>query len=143
MKQLLVLVLAGIACLSATAQADSLVQFTIQSKKVKDHVYEVSAKAEIKEGWHLYGINKAVEGLDPLQFSFTDEAVQLEGSIRFDHAPVQIKDPIFSTNTHVYTGTVVASQQFTIRGAVPAKLKGVLHANLGREGEFIQKDQAF
>jgi len=143
MKQLLVLVLAGIACLSATAQADSLVQFTIQSKKVKDHVYEVSAKAEIKEGWHLYGINKAVEGLDPLQFSFTDEAAQLDGSIRFDHAPVQIKDPIFSTNANVYTGTVVASQQFTIKGAVPAKLKGVLNANLGREGEFIQKDQAF
>lgn len=93
MKRILVLVLAGMACLSATAQADSLVQFTILSTKVKDHVYAVTAKAVIKDGWHLYGINKAVEGLDPLKFSFTDEAVQLEGSISFDHAPVQIKDP--------------------------------------------------
>lgn len=130
-------------CVFVMAQADSLVQFSVIAKKVKDNIYEVAATANIKAGWHLYGINKSVDGLEPLKFSFAYENIKLQNEINFNHAPAIINDAVFSTKTNVFIGSVIAKQQISINGTIPAKLNGVIAANLGRAGEFQQVEQKF
>jgi len=125
------------------AQADSLVQFSVAAKKVKDNIYEITATANIKAGWHLYGINKSVEGLEPLKFLFDYENVKLLGEINFNHTATTISDAVFSTKTNVFTGTLIAKQQIVISGIIPAKLKVLIDANLGRDAEFLQSEQKF
>jgi len=143
MKKLLVLFFALTGCLFVMAQADSLVQFSVAAKKVKDNIYEITATANIKAGWHLYGINKSVEGLEPLKFLFDYENVKLLGEINFNHTATTISDAVFSTKTNVFTGTLIAKQQIVISGIIPAKLKVLIDANLGRDAEFLQSEQKF
>ena len=77
------------------AQTDSLVTFSVQSKKINDGLYELKVIGKIKQGWHLYGINPAVKDLETVKFSFEYENAQAVAAPIFDHAPEIINDDIF------------------------------------------------
>ena len=124
------------------AQADSLVKFTVQLKKVQEGVYELKAVGKIKQGWHLYGSNPTVDGLETVRFSFEYENAQSIGAPVFDRTPEIINDAIFK-KVNVFTGDITVIQQVKIKGIVPANLKGTISASLGKNDEFQQSEQLF
>lgn len=124
------------------AQTDSLVTFSVQSKKINDGLYELKVIGKIKQGWHLYGINPAVKDLETVKFSFEYENAQAVAAPIFDHAPEIINDDIFK-KVNVFTNSVTVTQKIKIKGIVPASLKGIISSSLGKGNEFQQAEQPF
>jgi len=124
------------------AQTDSLVSFSVQSKKIKDGLYELKAVGKIKEGWHLYGNNPSVKELETIKFSFEYENAELVNAPVFDHPAEMINDAIFK-KVNVFRDSVTVTQQVKIKGIVPANLKGAINASLGKDTEFEPSEQPF
>lgn len=128
----------GLLC----AQTDSLLHWQIQARPVSKSVYELIATTGIPAGWHVYGNNPRAEGLDQVTLVPSYENAKPDGPIRYDRKPLSVKDALFG-RVDVFTGTITVTQQINIHGFIPARLKGVIRANLAREGEFIASEQAF
>lgn len=126
----------------AFAQTDSLIKFTIQSKKIQEGIYEIKAVGKIKLGWHLYGINPAVKDLESLKFSFNYENVKAIQAPIFDRIPEIINDPIFK-KVNIFTGNISVIQNVKIDGIIPAKIKATISASVGKSDEFQQSEQTF
>lgn len=126
----------------AFAQTDSLVIFSVQSKRINDSVYEIKAVGKIKEGWHLYGVNPAVQDLESVKFSFGYENAKEINAPSFDRSPEIINDAIFK-KVNAFTNTVSVTQQIKIKGFIPATLKGTINSSLGKNDEFQQASQPF
>lgn len=143
MKQFFLFFLLILTVFTALSQNDSLLQTTINAKKIGNNEYELSAGISIAAGWHLYGSNKDIDGLEPIQFVPNFENAKLSGNIIFDKPAVVISDIIFNKKTTVYTGVIHVKQKIIISGEVPAILKGSITANVGKQQEFQQIEKKF
>ncbi len=144
MKKISFLCIAVLLSVLVSAQTDSLLQWQVQSKKISNGLYELTAKTTIPAGWHLYGSNPLVEGLEQPKFIPGYEKAQLPNTIVYDKAPQSISDPVFpSQKVAVFTGSLEIKQQVKIDGFIPATLKGVIAANLGKQDEFHPAEQLF
>ena len=143
MKQFFLFFLLTLIVFTAFSQNDSLLQTTINAKKIGNNEYELSAGISIAAGWHLYGSNKEIDGLEPIQFIPNYENAKLSGNIIFDKPGVVISDVIFNKKTTVYTGVIRIKQKIIISGEVPAILKGSITANMGKQQEFQQIEKKF
>ncbi|MCA6453487.1 MAG: thioredoxin family protein [Chitinophagaceae bacterium] len=142
MKQLSLLFLAVLVSVLVFGQTDSLLHWQTRSRKVSDGVYELVARTSIPKGWHVYGTNPKVEGLDPVKFVPAYENAVLQDQIAYGSKPVSIEDPLFS-KVDVFTGQLEIRQQVKISGFVPAMLKGTINASLAKADEFIVSEQPF
>lgn len=142
MKQLSLLFLAVFVSVLVFGQTDSLLHWQTQSRRISDGVYELVARTSIPKGWHVYGTNPKVEGLDPVKFAPAYESAVLQGQIGYGSKPVSIEDPLFS-KVDVFTGQLEIRQQVKISGFVPAMLKGTINASLAKADEFIVSEQPF
>jgi thiol:disulfide interchange protein DsbD len=123
--------------LSVMAQNSGQVSWNFSSKKIADKVYQLTAKGKLKDGWHLYGANNKIEGLEPLHFSFTDSSIGNGGNIIVNGNAKKIKDALLDAEAEVYEGSVEINQQIKFTGDVPAKLKAILMYNIAKGDEFI------
>jgi thiol:disulfide interchange protein DsbD len=142
MKRLSIVCVALLACIFLPAQNDSLLQWQVQSKKTGTGLYQLTAKTTIPQGWHVYGSNPSVEGLESVKFVPAYENAELLGQVSFDRSPQNFNDPLFN-KVNIYTSTLEIKQQVKINGFIPATLKGTLNASLGKAGEFITSEQPF
>jgi len=143
MKQFFLFFLLILTVFTALSQNDSLLQTTINAKKIGNNEYELSAGISIAAGWHLYGSNKDIDGLESIQFVPNYENAKLSGNIIFDKPAVVISDIIFNKKTTVYTGLIHVKQKIIISGKVLAILKGSITANVGKQQEFQQIEKKF
>ena len=143
MKKFLLLVVAALFNqILLYAQKDSLIHFDVQTKRLSDTVYELRAKAMIQPGWHLYGFNPAVEGLETVNFSFDYEKVRPQGNAVFVQKPKVIQDVLFK-KVNVFTDSVTVIQKISIGAVIPASLKGKISSSLGKGDAFEQSEEAF
>ncbi len=144
MKKFTLSVIAFLICLLVTAQTDSLLRWQVQVKRTAKGEYELNARTKIPNGWHLYGNNPKVEGLEQPKFLPNYEKALPFEQLLFDKAPTSIKDPLFDNATvEVFTGILQVKQKIKINDFIPEKLKGVLTANLGKSDEFFAAEQVF
>lgn len=136
---LLAICLAG--PLSLTAQDST--KWSVAARKLDTAVYEITASAVVPEGWHLYGINPNVDGLDPASFVFDYENVVAEGTIKYIGNARQVQDAIFGAAVEVYQGNVQLVQRVRINGAVPATLTGRINHYLANGQEFLANEPPF
>lgn len=125
------------------AQEDDPLQWKVSSRLVDSNTYEVVARGTIPQGWHLYGLNPSVEGLDPVSFAFDYENIRKQGNVVYSGRSAEINDEIFSAKVQVYTGEVEVKQTITITGAIPPVLTGKIQYFLGKELEFLSKELSF
>ncbi len=143
MKKLYLLSIALLSVFFLFAQTQVSLKWTSQSKKIGEGLYELTSSVTIPAGWHLYGKNASIEGLENVQFVPVYENAKLQGEIGFNGAPQTIQDPIFEKKVNVFTGAVEIVQQIKINGFIPADLKGTIVAYLGKTGEFIRSEEPF
>jgi thiol:disulfide interchange protein DsbD len=142
MKKLSALCLALILCFCLNAQGDSLLHWQTQARKIGEGLYELTSRTTIPAGWHVYGNNPSIEGLENIRFTPAYEKALMQGSISFARQPASITDPLFG-KANVYTEQVEVKQQVKIDGFVPAELKGTITAYVARADEFITSEQPF
>jgi len=67
----------------------------------------LDVKADIQDGWHVYGMNQAPEGPTPLHIAVDDnDIVQSAGAI-FGTKSIKQRDASFGLDTETYTGSFV------------------------------------
>ena len=122
------------------AQPD--VQWQFSSTRISVGKYEIKAEAVVPDGWHIYGINKGVEGLDPATFHFDFENVKPDGEVVYSPSPKAFNDTLFG-KVLVHTGKISFTQNVSISQTIPSVLKGNLTIYSGRADEFYPIEKTF
>jgi cytochrome c biogenesis protein CcdA/thioredoxin-related protein len=143
MKKIFLLSIAILSCCFLFAQDDTLLHWQTSAKKIGQGVYEISASANIPEGWQVYGSNPSIEGIENIRIVPAYEKALMQAQPSYDRAARSVTDAVFQKKANVYTGTVSFHQQVKIDGFVPAVLKGTIAAYLSKTGEFISSEQPF
>ena len=123
MKKYFLSVIFLLTAIVSFSQADSLLKWHVTAQKIADKAYALKATAVVPEGWHLYGANPSVEGIESVQFAYDYENTQNTQPAIFSGNLQQVTDPIFDNKqTNIYTGDVTITQQVKITGVVPMTL---------------------
>ncbi len=126
------------------AQSGNTVNWSVTSTRISTNKYEFKATGNIPTGWHLYGINTGIDGLDPVKFTFDYPNAKPSGLVTFSKTAEVIVDPLFENKRiNVYSGAIDVTQVVVIDSLVPATLKVSVSANIGKAGEFIPLDSSF
>ncbi|NCI47291.1 protein-disulfide reductase DsbD family protein [Sediminibacterium soli] len=142
MKKLSAILIALFSFLFLTAQGDSLLHWETQARKIGDGLYELRARTAIPAGWHVYGSNPSIEGLENIKLVPAYENALMQGTLSFDRQPKNMADPVFG-KANVFTENIEVIQQVKISGFVPQTLKGTITAYIGRADEFLTSEQSF
>ncbi len=134
----------AICSLALRTYGQPAIQWVVDSKKVGASKYDVTVKGTLPPTWHIYGVNKGIDGLTPPVFTFDYENVATLNLPLFATAPQYIADPIFDQKkVAVYTSRFEFTQPISISGTIPASLKGKVTVFTGKAGEFYPIEQPF
>lgn len=124
MKKLIVALCMFALPVLAFAQDDNPVKWEFSTKKVNGQVYEVTAKATIEKGWHVYA-QEAGEGPVPTTFTFAkNPLVAMNGKVAEVGKMHKAFDKNFNSELKYYENTVSFVQKVTVKGKAATKLKG-------------------
>ncbi|MBR5480433.1 MAG: thioredoxin family protein [Bacteroidaceae bacterium] len=104
--------------LNLSAQIQEPVRFTVEQKKTGEGELEVRFKADIDEGWHVYGPENAEGG--PTVATLTLEnskGVELKGGLKVDGKVHRAMDEMFEMEVTYVEGEASFVQTFTITEA--------------------------
>ena len=113
---------------SLTAQIVSPVKWSFNQKKISTKEVELSFKAVIDPGWHLYGTDLPDGGPVSTSFKFTGDSANYKfaGAITSQNKPIKKFDKIFKLELTYYAIeanftrkiTLLNDRPFTIRGSI-------------------------
>ena len=137
MKKVLFSFIAIFTILFASSQSSGL-EWKVTSKKIADSTYEIIAKTQVEKGWHLYGNNPTIEGLENIQILYKLENITPVSELSFNKSSSAIKDELFENKTvNVYTDDLEIKQTIKLKGFIPASFKVIVNANIAKGFEFI------
>ncbi len=123
MKKFFFSFIAVFAFLLVNAQSTGLI-WKIKSNKIADSTYEITASTTVEQGWHLYGDNPTVEGLENVKLVYKLENITPVSELSFNKASSTIKDELFENKTiNVYTDDVELKQIIKLKGFIPESFK--------------------
>ena len=123
MKKALILLFAVFAVAFASV-AQSPVRWRASVKMTSPTEGEITIKALISEGWHLYGFEMPDRGLKPTRFDFSDSVgIRLDGDVKPSEAPIVQMDPLFGKNLSWWDRNVTFTQQFTLKERKEARVR--------------------
>ncbi len=117
----------AILCVSAMtfSQIVEPIKWTIDGKATADELYEITFRATIDAGWHLYGTDLPKGGPQPTRFVFDDlRAATLLGDVSSEKTPTTAFDETFGMSLAWYEHEAVFTQKikvedgFSIKGYV-------------------------
>lgn len=124
-------------CFSFFSFSQDGLNWKIVANKTNDSTYQIIAKANIPAGWHLYGINKNIEGLENIKFTFQLENIKALDEISANKKAEIIKDILFENKeVSVYTNDVELQQKIVINGVIPATIKLGIAGFVAKETEL-------
>ncbi len=130
---------------SVAVVAQPTIKWNFSAEKNDGNVYEVNAFATVPQGWHLYGVNTSVEGLETAQptFSFEYEKAKPANELSASAKSEVISDAIFNKKVNAFTGDVSFSQHIQIDGTIPSSLKGNFTVYVAKNDEFYPVETPF
>jgi thiol:disulfide interchange protein DsbD len=133
----LIWTLAAMMLLTSIVHAQPTVNLSFSAQKVSGSVYTVHIRGAIPDSWHVYGLNKDIEGLSSPVLSFEYENVHIVSTPNFVGAGHQIKDAVFENKTAtIYTGDFELVVEIKIDGAIPSDLRGTVTLYTANDKEF-------
>lgn len=137
MKKVFFSFIAVFTFLIVNAQSTGLI-WKIKANKIADSTYEITATTNVEKGWHLYGNNPTIEGLEQVKFVYQLENIIPLNEISFNKPVSIINDELFENKTvKVYTNDVELKQTIKFNGFIPSSLKIRVDAYIGKGLEFI------
>ena len=101
-----------VLAMTAFAQIQEPVRFTVEQKKVGADQVEIRFKADIQDGWHVYGPENAEDG--PTAATFTLEkskGVELKGALKVDGKIHRAMDEMFGMEVTYIEGNATSFVQ--------------------------------
>jgi len=126
-KLLFIALLIG-ASLHSIAQIVKPVTWTISQKSVGNGVVELSLKASIQPGWHLYNTTLPEGGPVKTSITFISDSSRYKvlGGIVSVTTPIKEHDQIFNMDLEFYSQEAVFSQKIKVLSNQPFELKGTV-----------------
>ncbi len=128
MKRFRKLFVFTLICLTANislfAQILEPVKWSLSSKRINDTIAELSFKATIDKGWHIYSQSVPPDGPMPSKFTFTkNKDYQLVGKVQ-EPKPKEENDPVFEMIVKYFDNSVTFKQKVKILSNKPIIIKG-------------------
>ena len=137
MRKVLFSFIAVFAIVWVNAQSTGVV-WKLSSKKIADSTYIISAKTTIEQGWHLYGNNPTIEGLEQVKLIYKAENIIPISEISFNKNAISFTDELFENKSvNVYTDDIEIKQTIKFKEFIPASIKISVHAYIAKGFEFI------
>lgn len=123
MKKALLLFFALMAFTFAM-EAQSPIRWRVSVRMTSPTEGEVSIKALISDGWHLYGLSMPEGGPKATKFDFSDSnGIAIDGSIRPSESPIEQMDPLFGKKLSWWDRNVTFTQRFSLKERKESKIK--------------------
>ena len=119
-----------IACLvffasSTFAQVENPVKWSVGFKKLNNNEAVILLKANIEQGWHIYGMEVPKGGPISTSFTFTPaNGAKVEGKT-ISVKPKSKYEDVFAMTVPYYNGEVVFQQKVKLTNGKPTLVKGV------------------
>ena len=127
-KQLLLIYLIFGSCILAFGQLITPVKWSLEQKPVGTNEIELTFKATIESGWHLYSTNLPEGG--PIKTTFTFNADSLnyvvDGVIITKTTPTKEHDKIFNMDLEFFSNEAIFSQKIKLLSGQSFNLKGTI-----------------
>lgn len=128
-----------------SAQDAAVFNWTVQSKKISQGVYELTFKTSIKNGWQLYAPNQLISDVHAAELSFADSSISADTIYKESGTAKKINSKIFdNASFQVYENEAAIIATIKINGAAPENLIGKFKYTYGKNDEFYPlTDYAF
>ena len=116
-KQIFITLLFALLAVTAGAQMQDPVHFSVSQKKVAENIVEVVFSGKIDAGWHVYSTGLPAEG--PISATITTETAdgaKADGKLGHRGKEVNQYDNMFGMNLRYFENSVTFVQKYKITG---------------------------
>jgi thiol:disulfide interchange protein DsbD len=120
-----------------SAQDSAAFNWSVQSKKTGDGIYELAFKSSIKNGWQLYAPNQTISDIHAVELSFADSSIKADTVYKESGTSKTITSKIFdNASFKIYENEAEIIATVKIKGTVPENLIGKFKYTFGKNNEF-------
>lgn len=144
-KGLLVLLLTFIiGVFAVSAQVANPTKWSFSQKNLGNNEYELTLKAEIEPGWHVYSMYTPEGGpmATTLTFSEDVKGVELLGKA-VENEPKKEFDKVFGVDVWSLEKEYIITQKVKVTDPAIAAVKGTLEYQVCQEGQCVVFDESF
>ncbi len=123
------------------AQIRQPVKWTVEAKKVKKNVYDITATGSIRSGWHIYDLQEYELGPNPTLFSISGAAVEAEGAPQITSEINRHFDEIFEMEIGTCDGPVTIVQRVHTLQEGPCDVNVHIEWQACNEGNCLPPDE--
>jgi thiol:disulfide interchange protein DsbD len=128
MKKFLLILVAFFTFGFLSAQGLNPVNWSFNSKKISDNVYEIQMIATIQQGWHVYSQSQPKDAIaQPTTVVFNkNPLLELDGKLKEAGNLEKFKDKDLDISANQYSNKVVFSQRVKVKGKAKTNVTGKL-----------------
>ena len=128
MKKFLLILVSFFTVGLLSAQGLNPVNWSFNSKKISDNVYEIQMVATIQQGWHVYSQNQPKDAIaQPTTVVFNkNPLLELDGKLKESGNLEKFKDKDLDISANQYSNKVVFSQRVKMKGKAKTNVTGKL-----------------
>jgi len=128
MKKFLLILVAFFTVGFLSAQGLNPVNWSFNSKKISDNVYEIQMIATIQQGWHVYSQSQPKDAIaQPTTVVFNkNPLLELDGTLKESGNLEKFKDKDLDISANQYSNKVVFSQRVKVKGKAKTNVTGKL-----------------
>ncbi|HEY6955548.1 MAG TPA: protein-disulfide reductase DsbD domain-containing protein [Flavisolibacter sp.] len=128
MKKFLLILVAFFTFGFLSAQGLNPVNWSFNSKKISDNVYEIQMIATIQQGWHVYSQSQPKDAIaQPTTVVFNkNPLLELDGKLKESGNLEKFKDKDLDISANQYSNKVVFSQRVKVKGKAKTNVTGKL-----------------
>src|SRR5271170_3626189 len=125
-RRIILLSILFAAGFDSDAQDSSAIIWTVNSKKIADHRYELHFSAKSMHGWQLYSPNQSISGVAAAELSFPDSLISTDSVYKEKGVGKTIRNKIFDdASFKIYEDSAELVATIQINETVPETLSGV------------------
>lgn len=130
--------------LSFAQDSAQVFKWSVSSKKIADHTYELNFSTAGNPSWNLYAPNQDLSGVQSASLTLNDSAFHLVEGFKQTGTIKEEPSKIFTgINEKIYSGPTTWTQQIKIDGTIPGSIQGSLIYNYVKGEEFYQGEFPF
>lgn len=126
MKRYIIAFMVVLACCIG-ASAQNPIRWRMSVRMTSAAEGEVTLRALVEPGWHLYGTTLPDNGPKPTRFEFALKGVELTGALEASRAPLSQLDPLFNMQLNWWDSNVEFKQRFKLVNAGSARISATVH----------------
>ena len=121
---------------SAKSQDSTAFKWTVESKKIGDHKYQLKFIVIPQQGWQLYAPDQMISDVPAAELLFADSSIKVTRPFQSTGVANEVKSEVFNATYRIYEKETEFLFDIDIPGTVPAALIGTMNYTYGKGQEF-------